>query len=242
VPGKSRRSRNDSKRAARTPTRAGAARPSTSAITTAGSAASGDLKQHGTLFLVLAVMALVALVRLRVADVPLERDEGEYAYAGQLILQGIPPYQLAWNMKFPGTYYAYSLIMSVFGQTAWGIHAGLIIVNGASTTSVRNNLEIMVDEWIGRGLPANRLFLTTIPPRRPGAESATIPDLNNKIRALASAKGVRLIDIAAFVSNDNGLTWKSTSMHLVNDQLHYSEAVRDWIADQVVSVMLALNP
>ena len=23
---------------------------------------------------------------------PLERDEGEYAYAGQLILQGIPPY------------------------------------------------------------------------------------------------------------------------------------------------------
>ena len=78
-------------------------------------------------------MALVALVRLRVADVPLERDEGEYAYAGQLILQGIPPYQLAWNMKFPGTYYAYSLIMLLFGQTSWGIHAGLIAVNGAST-------------------------------------------------------------------------------------------------------------
>ncbi|HEX5576946.1 MAG TPA: GDSL-type esterase/lipase family protein, partial [Gemmatimonadaceae bacterium] len=113
---------------------------------------------------------------------------------------------------------------------------------GVSTTVIRNNLEIMVDEWIGRGLPANRLFLTTLPPRRPGAESANIPDLNNKIRALASAKGVRLIDIAAFVSNDNGLTWKSAAMYVVNDQLHYSEAVRDWIADQVVSVMLALNP
>ena len=78
-------------------------------------------------------MVLVALVRLRVAGVPLERDEGEYAYAGQLILQGIPPYELAYNMKFPGTYYAYSLIEAVFGQTARGIHLGLLLVNAATT-------------------------------------------------------------------------------------------------------------
>ena len=51
---------------------------------------------------------------------PLERDEGEYAYAGQLILQGIPPYELAWNMKFPGVYVAYAALMSVFGQIAGG--------------------------------------------------------------------------------------------------------------------------
>ena len=81
---------------------------------------------------VLVVMTALALIRLRIADVPLERDEGEYAYAGQLILQGIPPFQLAYNMKFPGTYYAYSLILAVFGQTAWGIHAGLMAVNLAT--------------------------------------------------------------------------------------------------------------
>jgi len=46
--------------------------------------------------------------RLRLLNFPLERDEGEYAYAGQLMLQGIPPYQLAYNMKFPGTYAAYA--------------------------------------------------------------------------------------------------------------------------------------
>lgn len=68
-------------------------------------------------------------VRLRVADVPLERDEGEYAYAGSLILEGIPPYQLAYNMKFPGTYYAYAAILAAFGRTPWGIHAGLLLVN-----------------------------------------------------------------------------------------------------------------
>jgi len=97
------------------------------------STATTWLGRHGPLLFVLAVMVVVALVRLRVADVPLERDEGEYAYAGQLILQGIPPYQLAYNMKFPGTYYAYSLIMALFGQTAWGIHIGLLFVNAATT-------------------------------------------------------------------------------------------------------------
>src|SRR6185369_5155610 len=71
--------------------------------------------------------------RLRLAGVPLERDEGEYAYAGQLILQGVPPYQLVYNMKFPGAYYAYSLILALFGQTAWGIHVGLLIVNAVTT-------------------------------------------------------------------------------------------------------------
>lgn len=127
---------------------------------------------------------------------------------------------------------------SDFGYISMGTND---IFEGVTTTQIRNNLEVMIDDWIGHGLPANRLMLTTIPPRRP-AESARIPDLNSKIRTLAQAKGIRLIDIAAFTSNDNGLTWKDPSMHLTNDELHYSEAVRDWIADQVASIMLSLVP
>ncbi len=65
-------------------------------------------------------------------DVPLERDEGEYAYAGQLILQGVPPYLQSYNMKLPGTYAAYAGIMALFGQTARGIHLGLLLVNLAT--------------------------------------------------------------------------------------------------------------
>src|SRR5260370_35540380 len=60
---------------------------------------------------------------------PLERDEGEYAYARQLILQGVPPYKEAYNMKLPGTYAAYAVIMAVFGQSAAGVHIGLGLVN-----------------------------------------------------------------------------------------------------------------
>jgi hypothetical protein len=77
------------------------------------------------------LMLLIAGIRFRLREMPLERDEGEYAYAGQLILEGIPPYKLAYNMKLPGTYAAYAAIMAVFGQTAAGIHLGVIAVNGA---------------------------------------------------------------------------------------------------------------
>jgi hypothetical protein len=78
------------------------------------------------------VFTLVVAIRIRLLGIPLERDEGEYAYAGQLILQGIPPYKLAYNMKFPGTYAAYALIMSIFGQTIHAIHLGLLLVNVAT--------------------------------------------------------------------------------------------------------------
>lgn len=71
---------------------------------------------------------LVIVVRVRLLQIPLERDEGEYAYAGQLLLDGIPPYKLAYNMKLPGTYACYAAIMAVFGQTTSGIHFGFLLV------------------------------------------------------------------------------------------------------------------
>jgi len=85
---------------------------------------------------ILVVILLVAGIRFRLRDTPLERDEGEYAYAGQLILQGVPPYQLAYNMKLPGTYAAYAVTLGVFGQTPAGIHLGLLIANAATTLLV----------------------------------------------------------------------------------------------------------
>jgi len=83
--------------------------------------------------LILAVFPVVLFSRWRLRSTPLERDEGEYAYAGQLMLEGIPPYSLACNMKLPGTYTAYAAIMAVFGQSIAGIRMGLLIVNAATT-------------------------------------------------------------------------------------------------------------
>jgi hypothetical protein len=78
------------------------------------------------------IILFVVFVRVRLLDFPLERDEGEYAYMGQLILQGIPPYSEAYNMKFPGTYLMYALVMGLFGQTTEGVHIGFMIVNCAT--------------------------------------------------------------------------------------------------------------
>jgi 4-amino-4-deoxy-L-arabinose transferase-like glycosyltransferase len=83
------------------------------------------------LLLVLVVGACVA-ARIRLLALPLERDEGEYAYTGQLLLQGIPPDQLAYSMKFPGTAALYAVLMSIFGESATGIHLGLIFLNVAT--------------------------------------------------------------------------------------------------------------
>jgi len=83
----------------------------------------------GWCILAIIVFGVVLTIRILLLGIPLERDEGEYAYAGQLMLQGIPPYKLAYNMKFPGTYAAYAVIMSIFGQTIFGIHLGLLLVN-----------------------------------------------------------------------------------------------------------------
>src|SRR5438128_12408619 len=84
------------------------------------------------IFLAVIIPVLVIAIRSRLLGIPLERDEGEYAYAGQLLLQGIPPYKLAYNMKFPATYAAYAVIMSIFGQTVIGMHGGLLLVNAAT--------------------------------------------------------------------------------------------------------------
>lgn len=75
---------------------------------------------------------ILVFFRYRLVDMPLERDEGEYAYMGNLILKGIAPYQDAFNMKLPGTNIMYALIMLIFGKSYSGIHLGLLLINIAT--------------------------------------------------------------------------------------------------------------
>ncbi len=122
------------------------------------------------------------------------------------------------------------------------------IGNGVGINTILANLETMVDQWIALGRPANHVIITTLPPRPAGTSSA-IPSLNAQIRSRFGAKGARVLSLDTFVSNDTGLTWKSscsfdgvtTACH-VGDSLHYSEVVRDWIADNVVSIMIQATP
>jgi len=95
-------------------------------------AATGKGRIYAAWFALLLVILLTAALRVRLLDVPLERDEGEYAYAGQLMLQGVPPYEQAYNMKMPGIYAAYALLLALFGETHTAIHLGLLLINAGT--------------------------------------------------------------------------------------------------------------
>ncbi len=96
-------------------------------------AAPGRRERGRVALAVLVVILLLgAAVRLRLLDAPLDRDTGEYAYAGQLLLDGVPPYGQVNNMKMPGIYAAFAAVLGLFGETRSAIHLGLFFVNTAT--------------------------------------------------------------------------------------------------------------
>lgn len=106
-------------------------------------------------FAALAVIMLgVAWLRWHLLGVPLERDEGEYAYGGQLLLQGVPPYQLLYSMKLPGIYAAYALVLGLFGQDQTGVHLGLLAVNLMTIAVVALLGRRVAGPWAGIGAGA----------------------------------------------------------------------------------------
>jgi 4-amino-4-deoxy-L-arabinose transferase-like glycosyltransferase len=95
------------------------------------------------------ILVLTAALRFSMLQIPLERDEGEYAYMGQLLLQGIPPYLHAYSMKLPGMCAIYALIMGIFGQSIFAIHLGLLIFNGIAIILVFLLTRYLADEIVG---------------------------------------------------------------------------------------------
>jgi len=119
--------------------------------------------RHRAWLIVGLTILLVLTIRVRLRQMPLERDEGEYAYAGQLILQGVPPYKEAYNMKLPGTYAAYALIMAVFGQSDSAIHIGVALINAASIVLIFLIGRKILDEPAGVVAAISYALLSTSP-------------------------------------------------------------------------------
>jgi hypothetical protein len=72
---------------------------------------------------------VVAFVRVRLLSIPLERDEGEFAYMASLLLRGLPVYGEAYSLKLPGVPVVYSIFLWLFGSTTVAVHLGLLLVN-----------------------------------------------------------------------------------------------------------------
>ena len=140
------------------------------------------------------IVAFYVLVRARLLGVPLERDEGEHAYAGQLVLHGVPPYTLAYNMKLPGSYYAYALVMALFGRNATGIHVGLLLVNAGAIVLLYALARKLFDRTIGLVAAAAYGMLTLTPwsygPQAHATHFVVLPALGGALLALR-ATGTR---------------------------------------------------
>jgi hypothetical protein len=122
-----------------------------------------NLRLNLPVALLLLALLFVAVVRIRLLATPLERDEGEFAYAGQLMLQGIPPYKLFYNMKLPGIYTAYAVLMFLFGQSDSGIHFGLLLVNVAGILLLYRLARRFLDVTGAVAAAASYAFLSTSP-------------------------------------------------------------------------------
>ena len=109
------------------------------------------------------VIIAAGLIRLRLLDVPLDRDEGEYAYIARLLLAGALPYASACSMKLPGIYAVYAGLLKTFGETPAGIRLGLTLVTSASTVCVFLLGRRLLGPWPGVAAAATFAALTLSP-------------------------------------------------------------------------------
>lgn len=93
------------------------------------------------------VLVLIFFIRKNFLTIPFERDEGAYAYSGRLILDGAIPYKDIGSQRLDGVFYAYAVIVGVFGYSVKALHVAFLIMNMGSavmlfffTRKLSNNL------------------------------------------------------------------------------------------------------
>jgi len=110
-----------------------------------------------------------------------------------------------------------------------------------TAAQTETNLRWMVQKWLDAGHQASHFILTTLPPRDDANSPTSIPDRNTRIRDIANDTGIHLIDLSNHLSDDNGATWRNPSDN-IGDGIHYTAAVRQWIAEQMVDWMSSETP
>src|SRR6218665_1801361 len=82
--------------------------------------------------LLLLLLVVIYNIRSKFSMIPFERDEGIYSYFGKLLLEGKTPYIDFMEVKFPGLFYFYAVMVGLFGDTVKDIHMGFAWLNMAS--------------------------------------------------------------------------------------------------------------
>lgn len=109
------------------------------------------------------ICVLALLLRLSVAGIPLERDEGEYAYTAQRWMQGEIPYRDSFDQKPPGIFAAYALIEHFVGVSPAAIHWGAQLYTLATLALLFILGRQLSSAATGLAAAAFAAFMTTAP-------------------------------------------------------------------------------
>lgn len=157
--------------------------------------------KHAAWWVLGAVLLAVVLLRVRLLSMPLERDEGAFAYMAQLLLKGIPPYTEAYDFKPPGLYAIYAVFVGLFGASAEGVHLGLLFANVASIILLFLIAKALVGEGAALAASASFAFLSLGPSVLGFAAHAT------HFVVLAALGGILVLLIALENRRVSGLFW-----------------------------------
>lgn len=86
----------------------------------------------GPLAFVVAALAVSTVIRLHRLELPLERDEGEYAYGGALILEHAFSYDALRTLKLPGVHASAAAAFALFGATKEALRGALLVADTAA--------------------------------------------------------------------------------------------------------------
>jgi 4-amino-4-deoxy-L-arabinose transferase-like glycosyltransferase len=100
-----------------------------------------------SLVAIAAIILLTFLARWPDLAMPLERDEGEYAYAAQEIERGDMPYRDSFCQKPPVVFFWYLAGFKVFGETTQGVHLTLVVAAALGAFG----LFLLVEHFLGCG-------------------------------------------------------------------------------------------
>jgi len=88
--------------------------------------------ERGLLILFALSIFLTLFARIQLLAIPLERDEGSFAYISHWLWRGRELYTDMLDSKLPGLYAYYGIFTTLFGYNPVGIHTGLLFANIAS--------------------------------------------------------------------------------------------------------------
>jgi len=88
--------------------------------------------RRATQFLLVLGAVVFVLLRAPLLSLPLERDEGEYAYVAWRMLEGDVPYRDAFDQKPPGVFAVYAGAVLLAGRSVEAIHGALLLWSAAT--------------------------------------------------------------------------------------------------------------